>query len=218
MTAQSASRPGRPKVPRDTGTQCLAAAEIRFARSGFEGTSLRDIAADVGVSSSTVIHHFGTKERLYGMILDSLGAQLEQYVEAPEQPSMDAVILMFERFLTWTIDNPNHAQLLLRELMENQARVPHAKRLHFRSLIGKYVDCIRKGQESGAFRTIDAEMFSLYTLGAITHFAAAVPTTARLLDHTNEETIERYRLTLRANIAAMLDDSVKTKRNRSQQR
>ena len=147
------------------------------------------------------------------MVLDRLGSQLEHFITAPEKPSVDAIALMFEQFLTWAIDNPNHAQLLLRELMENRNRVPHAKRLHFRSLIEKYVECIRKGQDEGMFRPIDSQMFSLYTFGAITHFAAAVPTTARLLDLKEEETVARFRLTLRENITAMLVDTGKATPN-----
>lgn len=39
------------------------AAIVRFGRDGF-GTSLRAIAADVGVTAGLVIHHFGTKDKL----------------------------------------------------------------------------------------------------------------------------------------------------------
>ncbi len=35
-----------------------------FAERGFAATSIRDIAAQAGVSSSLVVHHFGTKARL----------------------------------------------------------------------------------------------------------------------------------------------------------
>ncbi len=35
-----------------------------FAQRGFEGTSIRDVAAEAGVSSSLVVHHFKTKARL----------------------------------------------------------------------------------------------------------------------------------------------------------
>lgn len=47
-----------------------AAARIRagamrlFAQKGFEATSIRDVAAAAGVSSSLVVHHFGTKAQL----------------------------------------------------------------------------------------------------------------------------------------------------------
>ena len=40
------------------------AAIVRFGRRGYERTSVREIAADAGVSPALVIHHFGSKEGL----------------------------------------------------------------------------------------------------------------------------------------------------------
>ncbi|MFH8248778.1 TetR/AcrR family transcriptional regulator [Microbacterium sp. B2969] len=46
-----------------------AAAEA-FARAGFEGTSVLEIAADVGISRAGLFHHFETKEDLLMAVLD----------------------------------------------------------------------------------------------------------------------------------------------------
>lgn len=40
------------------------AAIVRFGRRGFDRTSIREIAADAGVSPALVIHHFGSKDAL----------------------------------------------------------------------------------------------------------------------------------------------------------
>lgn len=40
----------------------VAAALDRFARQGFAGTTVREIAADAGVSAALVLHHFGSKD------------------------------------------------------------------------------------------------------------------------------------------------------------
>lgn len=50
-------------------TQILADATQLFARSGYGDTSLRDIAEAVGVSKSTLLHHYPTKEALLGAVL-----------------------------------------------------------------------------------------------------------------------------------------------------
>ena len=41
-----------------------SAAMSLFAERGFDATSIRDVAAEAGVSSSLVVHHFKTKARL----------------------------------------------------------------------------------------------------------------------------------------------------------
>ena len=48
-----------------TARKLLEAARLRFAREGFDGTSIRDIAGDVGVDQALVIRYFGSKEKLF---------------------------------------------------------------------------------------------------------------------------------------------------------
>lgn len=198
------ARPGRPKDSRDTAERCLIAAESRFASVGFAGTGLRDVASDIGVTSATIIHHFGTKERLYARVLDRLAASLDGYVEPDGEATVEAVVAMFERFLDWSFDRQYYAQLLLRELMENQTRVSKARRLHLLSIISHFIQRIENGQRAGRFRAFDAEIFVFYTLGAITHFSAAAPTVERMLRSKNGGAIVRFRASLRESIAAML--------------
>jgi TetR/AcrR family transcriptional regulator len=196
---------GRPKDVKGTDQRCLAAAEELFAEHGFEGASLRDVSAAVGITSAALIHHFGTKERLYGLLLERLAKSLDEYVvDVSESVSIDAVVRMFEHFLDWSFDHQHLAQLLLRELMENRTRVSRARRLHLLSHVTSYVEQIRKGQEVGVFRQFDAELFVFYTLGAITHFSAAAPTIDRMLRADLGNAVSRFRLTLRDNVKAML--------------
>lgn len=48
----------------DTHEEILAAASRRFAVTGFKGTSLHDIASEVGCSKATLLYHFQTKEAI----------------------------------------------------------------------------------------------------------------------------------------------------------
>ena len=51
----------------DSGTReaILAAARSRFGDYGYDGATIRGIAADAGVDAALVHHFFGTKERLF---------------------------------------------------------------------------------------------------------------------------------------------------------
>lgn len=52
-----------------TRAAILAAAKIHFARSGYEGGYLRDIAADAGVDAALINRYFGGKDGLFAAAL-----------------------------------------------------------------------------------------------------------------------------------------------------
>lgn len=49
----------------------VAAATEAFARGGYNGVSLRDIAARLDMTPAGVLHHFGTKEELLTAVLEA---------------------------------------------------------------------------------------------------------------------------------------------------
>lgn len=73
MTNVHALAPDRPLArKRDadaTRAAILAAAKIHFARSGYEGGYLRDIAADAGVDAALINRYFGGKDGLFAAAL-----------------------------------------------------------------------------------------------------------------------------------------------------
>ena len=50
--------------------QLLEIGRTLFAATGFEGTSVEEIAAKAGVSKPVVYEHFGGKEGLYAVVVD----------------------------------------------------------------------------------------------------------------------------------------------------
>jgi AcrR family transcriptional regulator len=68
----------RPKNadPEKTRERILSAAIRRFGERGLDGTTLRQIAADAGVTFATVHHYFGSKAALFDRCLAEGYAQL----------------------------------------------------------------------------------------------------------------------------------------------
>lgn len=54
-------RPGSP----DTQDEILQAASREFAAKGYDGATIRGVAAAAGVDPALVLHYFGTKEQLF---------------------------------------------------------------------------------------------------------------------------------------------------------
>lgn len=89
------ARKARPKPPprrrrtaEEARSAILDAAEQRLVESGPAGIRLQEVAADVGVSHPTVLHHFGSREGLVDAVvaraLDSLHARLLAVVRSPD--------------------------------------------------------------------------------------------------------------------------------------
>jgi len=55
----------RPRNAADTRADILAAARVRFGADGYDRTTLRAVAADVGVDPALVIRYFGSKHDLF---------------------------------------------------------------------------------------------------------------------------------------------------------
>jgi AcrR family transcriptional regulator len=60
----------------------LAAAEETFARSGYHGTSLDEVAHAAGVSKALIYEHFQSKRELHGSLLDAHAAEIFHRLEA----------------------------------------------------------------------------------------------------------------------------------------
>jgi AcrR family transcriptional regulator len=121
-------RTGRRPGPSTTREEILIAARESFAKHGYEGTSLRAIAARAGVDPALVRRFYGSKEGLLvaaltvtfepgerlaevvGRDLDTLGDQIIDYVLSvwEQAPSRDILIAMIRSACT----NERAARLL----------------------------------------------------------------------------------------------------------
>ena len=74
-------------VGRDRRARIVADAMALFARDGYGDTSLQSIAQAVGVSKSTLLHHYPSKEALLSAVLTERdrGIQLLETAPAPER-------------------------------------------------------------------------------------------------------------------------------------
>ncbi|MFK3982161.1 TetR family transcriptional regulator [Micromonospora sp. NPDC050397] len=65
MARRTGRRPGNP----DTREAILASARDAFAERGFDGASIRTIAAGAGVDPALVHHYFGAKDKLFVAVM-----------------------------------------------------------------------------------------------------------------------------------------------------
>ena len=109
-----------------TAARILDAAEALFAERGYEGTTLRDVAARVGLRTPSLYNHFASKESLYAAVLErGIGPVLEILSESVDSgseafPDSSAIV---ERMMELLSQRPNLPRLVLHETLAGGQRL-----------------------------------------------------------------------------------------------
>ncbi len=77
-----------------TAEKIISAAETRIRDAGYHAVSFRDLAADVGVKSASVHHHFPTKEDLGTAVASDYARRFMEALGDPRDPRIDANSLL----------------------------------------------------------------------------------------------------------------------------
>ena len=75
----------------DVKTAIMDAAERRMQLGGFGGFSFREIAADVGIKSSSVHYHFPTKEDLAAAVIRRWAEETSKFIDEELEKDPDPV-------------------------------------------------------------------------------------------------------------------------------
>lgn len=165
-------------TPASTRDLMIEEARALFAERGFYGVSIAQIAAELGLTKQALLHHFGTKERLYGLVLEQIADHL-----ASLKPSMDADAGAAQQLQDWLVamiaDTPlrvERSRLLMREILDNQVRAEHVGAWYLKPFVEEFASLLRcvAGWEAATDAQLHATLLQL--LGAINYHAVSGPT------------------------------------------
>jgi AcrR family transcriptional regulator len=156
--------------------ELLDAALAAFAERGFDGTSVREIARDLGVSHNLIPQRFGSKERLWYAAIDH-GARVisRELLAQPIDVGGDDIAALRSAFVRLVEVNATHPALI--RIVNHEAARP-GKRLDY--LFDEYIQKVRKFGEAlltplraaGKIRTDSTSIiYFLMTHGAAGPFA-----------------------------------------------
>jgi AcrR family transcriptional regulator len=95
--------------------EILKAAEAMFLDKGYEGTSVRDIARRVGISSALVHRYFPNKATLFAYVCERLFEPVKTFIDTAreEQTALDALHRFMTDYLGFWERNPVLAEFFL---------------------------------------------------------------------------------------------------------
>jgi AcrR family transcriptional regulator len=102
--ARSTRTPRRRRTAEEARREILDAAEARFVAEGPAALRLQELAAEIGVSHPTILHHFGSREGLVRAVaarsLEALQADLLGALAERDTAGIDVVALVERVFST----------------------------------------------------------------------------------------------------------------------
>jgi AcrR family transcriptional regulator len=158
---------------RQTRQAILDAALDLFAEKGYFGTSLRDIAAAVGVRESGFYNYFESKEALFNALLATDSeSKAEQWAELLSEPITDARSVL-ERLTNRVLDYfcaPRQQRLFL-VLMSDGMRLAKQGRVdlieRMTSGAAPFSDLMRRLIANGGLRPRDPQLLAIEFMGPL---------------------------------------------------
>lgn len=190
-------QPGQEST-RSTRDQILDEALRCFAERGYDGTSLNDIAAGVGIRRPSLLHHFPSKEALYGDVFERLISEWLERLEgaiSSKAEGWDKAELVLRAGLDLFADTPDYVRIMRREALDGGVHLGIDLSGVLRPLFDGAAAYLDQQMDAGVFRRHDSRQLLITGYGAILSYFSDAPFIDGLLDANamDRENVERHR-------------------------
>src|SRR5688572_11571294 len=173
------------ETPTTTKDQILVVARRRFAEHGYAGTSLTEIADEVGIRRPSLLYHFPSKEALYHDVLleafsDWSGLVAEATVGTRE--GWPQVERMLRAAFTFFEERPDFVRLVRWEALEGGPLLQGQLAVLLQPLFERGAAFLEREMDAGRLHRYDARQLLLTGYGAVLSYLSDAPLMTGLLD------------------------------------
>ena len=166
-------RPKSAKPEQDSRATILKAARSVFARKGFEGASIREVAEAARVNNAMIYYHFKDKVELYRAVLadsfDAFDRIWEHEIFSSPATTRAKIGKYIEEFVRFQQGNEELRRIMSMEFAgctENTKWLADNYMVHS---YGKLVKLLKEGMKRGELRKVDPAMAIPSLIGMIIH-------------------------------------------------
>jgi len=154
----------------DTRDRVIAAAQEIFARDGFVGAKMQEIADRVGIQRPSLFYHFKNKEALFIAAHQQVFGRIERLFHESLVPDGDPFVQLdrlSRAVLAVMADEPHCARMVARTAVDRHPGAVKIVQSYLQPLVDLSVEFVRSGQARGVFRVdVDPFFFTLNSWGA----------------------------------------------------
>ncbi|WP_409559005.1 MULTISPECIES: TetR/AcrR family transcriptional regulator [unclassified Cupriavidus] len=155
--APRAAPPAGGRIRQENEALILRAAEYVFARAGFAGATMADIATRAGVPKSNLHYYFRTKQALYRAVLaHTLSLWLsETDIISADYPPRLALEQYIRAKMRLSASHPDASRVFANELLHGAPEIGGVLRQALRELVARKALVIRAWIDAGQMAPVD---------------------------------------------------------------
>jgi AcrR family transcriptional regulator len=202
----------------DKKEHILQVAEVLFAENGFEGTSIRDLAARADVNLAMISYYFGSKEKLFEELVlrrTSYMRQMMQQLNSADTDPWHKIYTIIDLYVDRILSNVTFHKIMFREMsMELRSEMNSTICDTVSQNAIQFAKIINDGIERKVFKKGDVPLTIASIIGTINHSTLSKKLVCQVLNANPESyTInsEEHKTRLKKHLKQMITDHLKIK-------